>query len=470
VPGLPTLTDESVPSNLAVSFLSSAVLFVPVLKISACFWLVGSLQALAVALSLVGGSHRSLKIELTDNAVVVPMYQGEISTAETRGAMMCVTGIMYAFGYSLAGWLGFGCYFISGESPHAQAAWRFPLAMQCLPPLIVLAGSNFIPYSPRWLLSQGRRDEALDVVKRLHHTSDDKDDVAARQEFYLIEKQFELDAQQTMRRFEIFRSKSGRKRALVAAIMMWGDQFLGIFVLTNYGVLIYASLGFKGYVPLLLNACWTTFTIIGNSWTALFIDRFGRRTFLLIGSSGIVVSLVFLCALTARYLGTTNTAALNAAVFFIWFFIFWWSFFIDATQYVYVAEIWPNHLRSQGTAWGLAFFYLASEITLVAAPPALDKIGWRFYLVLIVPSVCYIVAIYFLFPETKGRTLEEIGSLFGDEHVASHWYGLSEEAKAEIAREALSATEKDKSLTHEGGAGEKEMLHGRHIEDVGTSA
>jgi hypothetical protein len=102
--------------------------------------------------------------------------------------------------------------------------------------------------------------------------------------------------------------------------------------------------------------------------------------------------------LTATYLNTTNTAGLNAAVFFIWFFILWWCFFVDATQYVYVSEIWPNHLRSQGTAWGLAFFYLASEITLVAAPVALNSIGWRFYLVLIVPSVCYIAAVWFLFP------------------------------------------------------------------------
>lgn len=64
----------------------------------------------------------------------------------------------------------------------------------------------------------------------------------------------------------------------------------------------------------------------------------------------------------------------------------------------------------------------------------------RFYLVLICPSVCYIAAVWFLFPETKGRTLEEIGSLFGDEHVASHWYGISEEEKEEIARNALKLT------------------------------
>ena len=65
----------------------------------------------------------------------------------------------------------------------------------------------------------------------------------------------------------------------------------------------------------------------------------------------------------------------------------------------------------------------------------------RFYLVLICPSACYIAAIWFLFPETKNRTLEEIGTLFGDEHIASHWYGISEEEKQEIARNAMKLTE-----------------------------
>ncbi|KAK3722527.1 hypothetical protein LTR37_002519 [Vermiconidia calcicola] len=378
-------------------------------------------------------------------AVVVPMYQGEVATAETRGAMMCITGVMYAFGYSLAGWLGFACYFFPADSPFATFSWRFPLAMQVVAPLVVLAGSAFIPFSPRWLLGQDRRDEAFEIVKRLHAKHDDPNHATARSEFYLMEKQFELDKTFTMRPFEIFRTTPNLRRVFVACLLMWGNQFLGIFVITNYGVLIYTSLGLLTFRPLLLNACWTTFTILGNSWTAFYVDRFGRRTFLLIGASGCVISLIFEAALTAEFLGSTNTAALNATVFFLWFYILFWSSLIDATQYVYVAEIWPNHLRSQGTALGIAAFYLASEVTLVAAPVALNDIGWKFYLVLICPSIVYIVIMFFVFPETKGRTLEEIGALFGDDqHVASHWYDLSAKEKQRVAENALKLTEDGK--------------------------
>lgn len=184
-------------------------------------------------------------------ACVVPIYQAEVSTPETRGAMVCVTGtalcssnlasnvltmllgIMYAFGYSLAGWVGFGCYYMKADDPAAQFSWRFPLSFQIFFPIVVLAGSRLIPYSPRWLLSKGRRQEALDIVKRLHRTPADPEDTKARQEFWLMEKQFEMDAQMSFGRFELFKTPANRKRALMAFILMWGDQFLGIFVMTN---------------------------------------------------------------------------------------------------------------------------------------------------------------------------------------------------------------------------------------------
>jgi MFS family permease len=263
-------------------------------------------------------------------ACAVPMYQAEISTPQTRGAMVCTTGVAYALGYTLAGWMGFACYFLPADSPHAQFAWRFPLVFQCVFPLMVLMGWRFIPFSPRWLLQQDRREEAFDVVCRLHRIPGDSQNTKAREELLLMEKQFDLDKAMTIRRFEIFRTAPNRRRAIVGMIMMTGHQFLGSFVLANYGVLIYASLGMTGYVPLLLNACWTSFTIIGNVWTAFFVDRFGRRTFLLIGSIGCTASVICLCALTAQYLDTDNVAGLRAAVFFVFFFIFWWCFFLDA--------------------------------------------------------------------------------------------------------------------------------------------
>lgn len=91
----------------------------------------------------------------------------------------------------------------------------------------MLAGSRFIPFSPRWLLRKDRREEAFVIMQRLHATPGDPDHIAARQEFYLMEKQFEMDKQYPTRFLEIFRTKANRRRSLVAFLLMWGDQFLG---------------------------------------------------------------------------------------------------------------------------------------------------------------------------------------------------------------------------------------------------
>lgn len=92
-----------------------------------------------------------------------------------------------------------------------------------------------------------------------------------------------------------------------------------------------------GFVPLLLTSLWVTSTFPGNIFCAFFVEKFGRRKFLLIGLTGILVSLICETALQATYLGTGNRAGQNAAIFFIFLFITpFWSTFIDASQFLYV--------------------------------------------------------------------------------------------------------------------------------------
>lgn len=86
--------------------------------------------------------------------------------------------------------------------------------------------------------------------------------------------------------------------------------------------------------------------------------------------------------------------------------------------------------------------YLADIILLVAGPIALDKIGWKFFFVLIVPTAINILFVYFFCPETKNRSLEDINALFG-EQVAIRFYGATEEEKAELEKAALEDEEQE---------------------------
>ena len=144
---------------------------------------------------------------------------------------------------------------------------------------------------------------------------------------------------------------------------------------------------------------------------------------------------------------------------------------MDATQFLYVAEIFPTHIRSQGTAFSMMGLYLADIILLVAGPIALDKITWKFFFVLIVPTALHIVFVYFMCPETKARSLEDINAQFGDS-VAIHFYGASEAEKAELEKAAMQDEEDEHrrgpSAGHTTGASIDEKAVASHSEEVGT--
>lgn len=88
---------------------------------------------------------------------------------------------------------------------------------------------------------------------------------------------------------------------------------------------------------------------------------------------------------------------------------------MDATSFVYVAEIFPTHIRSRGVSFALAVLFLSTIAYLEAAPTAFAQVGWKYYLLFIILTAINIPLVWYYFPETKGLTLEEIGEKFGDE-------------------------------------------------------
>jgi MFS family permease len=189
----------------------------------------------------------------------------------------------------------------------------------------------------------------------------------------------------------------------------------------------------KTFMPLLLSALWVTSTFPGNVFTALMIDKWGRRTFMMVGLTGCMVSNIFEAALQAEYLGGTNIAGQRAAIFFIFLFVLFWSSFLDASQFLYLSEIFPMHIRAEGMALGMSGLYLADIAVLIAGPIALEKIKWKFFLVFIIPTFLLLLCVYFFFPETKQRSLEDINAAFG-ETVAVRYYGATSEEQAEYEK------------------------------------
>lgn len=284
----------------------------------------------------------------------IPMYQAEVSTPETRGFMGSMHSIMFAIGYMLSSWIGFGVYFISASGSSSTFPWRFTLAFQAAPALLLLVGSYWLPCSPRWLMQKGRFDEAEQVLKRLHTRKDDTHHEQAVKEYYQMRRQLEEDRKlkDSISHFEVFKTPSNRERAAIAAAMMWFSMFTGVLIIANYATIVFQNLGMTGAMPLLLLALWVTASFPGNIFTALYIDRFGRRKFMLVGAVGLSIGLLFEYILQALYTNTTNTAVQKAAIFFIFFFIVFWSSCFDATQYLYMGGDIPDGGERAGDGRG----------------------------------------------------------------------------------------------------------------------
>lgn len=170
---------------------------------------------------------------------VCPMYLSEMSSAFRRGWLVGHHAIFLVFGYMLSGWVGFACYYAVETMP--AFGWRFPLALQCLPPLVLLLGSPWLPRSPRWLISKGKMDEAEHVLIRLRQSPDDPDNLVAKEEFFQTKEQIRLEAERLSEYGNvwkaIFKKKSYRKRMALGFLTQWGAEFGGPLIIVSPPVL-----------------------------------------------------------------------------------------------------------------------------------------------------------------------------------------------------------------------------------------
>ncbi|OAL30531.1 hypothetical protein AYO20_08750 [Fonsecaea nubica] len=378
----------------------------------------------AAALSLVGGALVTGSVNIPMLVVVrflhglgvgqcitiTPIYLSEVAPPQQRGFLTGQNAVALVFGYLLSAWVGYGTYFASNE----MFAWRFPLSLSCLFPLILLIGSPWIPESPRWLIWKDRLEEAWKITEQLHFDPNDPSQRQAKEEFYQMRMQIQYDRAADLSLSYMFKKPSLRRRLLLGCGVLLGSQSCGPLVINNYGVVLYQGLGMTGSMPLLMYALYIVVGLFFNIVSSLIMDKVGRRKLFLGGWTGTTVTLSCETALVASFAGTDNKGGNAAAVFFLFAFVTMYGLCIDGTAYVYCAEVFPTMYRAKGMALGLFVYYAASIAYLTPAATAIENIGWKFYLVFISCSFVAVVLTYFFVPETAGLSLEEVNELFGE--------------------------------------------------------
>jgi MFS family permease len=196
---------------------------------------------------------------------------------------------------------------------------------------------------------------------------------------------------------------------------MFLSQSTGVLVINNYQVSLYNGLGLYGSLPLLLYAFYLTWAAALNYFSATIMDRVGRTRLLIIGLIGCSMMIVCEMAMVAKFSGTDNKIGNAFGVVFLFLYVGIYASCLDATIYVYSAEIFPTHIRATGM--GLCIFAQSCSTLLYtqAAPTAFGAMGWRYYFLFVVIPLVGVVFVWRYWPETKGATLEGIGLAFGDE-------------------------------------------------------
>lgn len=145
---------------------------------------------------------------------------------------------------------------------------------------------------------------------------------------------------------------------------------------------------------------------------ALACERFGRRPLWLTSAIGMLFTFSIVTALSATYAQNNNKAAGKGAIAMLFIFFGFYDIAFTPLSFSYPVEILPYRLRSRGFSVTLLAIFGAGFFNQYVNPIALAKLEWRFYFVYIGCLVCFIGIIWFLFPETKGRSLEEIAEVF----------------------------------------------------------
>lgn len=240
---------------------------------------------------------------------------------------------------------------------------------------MLLIALPWLPESPRWLCMQNRPEEARQILIRLHTNRNDPNHELAEAEFFQITKQIAIDRTLGSSWYDLFSKPSYRKRALLAIGTTSIIQCSGVLVINNYGPTLYKQLGFSPVKQLLYPAAWLVFAWGMNIVGMFLVDRFNRPKYMAAGVMGCMVTLIVEAALVANFVPSENEAALQAAVAMFFIYQIFYGACLDGTQFSYLGEMFPTHLRAKGVCLGVSVISLMNIIWLQAAPTAFNTIG-----------------------------------------------------------------------------------------------
>jgi SP family arabinose:H+ symporter-like MFS transporter len=325
-------------------------------------------------------------------SVLSPMYVAEVAPPRIRGTLITTYQLAITMGILTAYLINFALHEVDNN-------WRWMFATGLVPSVIFFIGLIFIPESPRWLVKAGFREKARTILERIGGRE------FAGTELPEIEKS--LADSGIKSGFRILFSPGYRKVIILGLLLSVLVQVTGINTVVDYAPKILMTAGLEIRNALLQTSLIGLVNFAFTFFAIWLIDRLGRKTFYTIGSSGMAVTLLMIAAAFHFEMNPVFTTVCIMA------FIAFFASCIGPAFWTLVAEMFPNRIRGQAVALASFTQWVFNFLVVLLFPHVLNALGGSAtFLFLSVMSVIQLLVARFYMKETKGKSLEEIESLW----------------------------------------------------------
>ncbi|KAK7972982.1 MFS monosaccharide transporter [Apiospora saccharicola] len=386
--------------------------------IGCAIFLVGvALQTASEGLGLIVAGRLVAGFGVGFVSAILILYMSEVAPRKVRGPIVSGYQFCVTIGLLIASAVDYAT-----QNRQDSGSYRIPIGLQMAWAIILAIGLFFLPESPRYFVRKGKLDLAAGVLSRLrgHGTDSDyiQDELAEiianhEHEISVIPQGGYFDSWMNCFRGSIFKASSNLRRTILGTSLQMMQQWTGVNFVFYFGTTFFKQLGtIKN--PFLISLVTTLVNVFSTPLSFWTIERFGRRTILIWGALGMVI-----CQFIVAIIGTVAMKDPNAVKAMIAFICIYISFFASTWgpgAWVVIGEIFPLQIRSRGVALSTASNWLWNCIIAVITPYMVDEdkgnLGAKVFFVWGSLCACCFVYAYFLIPETKGLTLEQVDKMF----------------------------------------------------------
>ncbi|KAJ0109804.1 mfs glucose [Diaporthe amygdali] len=461
----------SLVGSLSSSFLADRFSRKMALQVACILWIIGAIiQCAAIDRGMLCAGRVVGGMAIGIASSVVPVYQSEIAPREIRGRVVSLQQWAITWGILIQYFIQYGASNVGGgpnDPDQPESAFRIPWGVQMVPAVILFVGLFFFPYSPRWLASKDRWEEALDVLARTIGNGD-RNHPKVLAQYQEIEDALKFDREQAISSYKALVAHGMFKRVFLGMSVQAWSQLCGMNIMMYYIVYIMQGAGIGS--PLLTASIQYVINVVMTLPAIVYLDRFGRRPALIIGSF-LMMTWLFISGALQQYYGQPNTAetrtvenenitwiilnnrpvssaVISCSYLFVASFATTWG----PVSWTYPAEIFPSKIRAKAVSLTTATNWFFNMVLAFAVPPLLWNISYNMYYIFGAFNAAAFIHMILMAPETKGFTLEEMDDVFNSGIPAWRTSGKSsrlDQLEKEIQEGNLKVAPKTETVAKE---------------------